>query len=436
MEQAPPDSQTSDADGFSATAADSDAADDSRSTIVRICLIGPKKAGKTKLLSSLVKGALPFHAFNDGPGIVRSIAAPNVTAAPGMGSEFDEFSHQDSNYKALNDESWAEGGNLQQTDPTKPPLPLHFRVTYPGQETVSAKFCVDDAAGSYFVTQLDTESEGFKKQQAEYIKKIEACEAIILVLPGPYEGWDKLAEARHDDLAAMNISRLGAIIGQSGGTKRVIIAISKYERLFYSFGKHAFYNASDREIARAALCEVVNRYDGLRRLNSEWPQSAKDIIYMPISTYGFVRDFGNPNVSPWRTARVDEPRPAGSVAAGMATPLPGVPPTYWHDPNSNDQQFGWEQVGSKSADERRYYWRPFCIQDPFVLASFPAAPKHNLAFTWQELMSDDRPITHTPPEETVGAAAWNSEAVQSRVGEQSMRTAQGAMQWIRSRLAL
>jgi hypothetical protein len=82
--------------------------------------------------------------------------------------------------------------------------------------------------------------------------------------------------------------------------KRISIALNQYERLFTEFGSDAAQIAAVPDVARGVArsrLRDVPFMERMRDLDRAWG-GPYDIKVIPTSAYGFLPDFGNPNINP------------------------------------------------------------------------------------------------------------------------------------------
>jgi hypothetical protein len=135
------------------------------------------------------------------------------------------------------------------------------------------------------------------------------ADAIILVIP--------LVRLEDSGWIA-NVSRLFERLANAPdiALSRVIVAFSQYERLFTRFGPSAFTYACDPAVALYVLrnsLRAAQWMDGLRSLEAGARKVA--VRFTVTSSYGFVKNFQNPNIDPhqtgerrFRRSTVDGPR--------------------------------------------------------------------------------------------------------------------------------
>ena len=342
-------------------------------------------------------GATPVHGFANDSGSIRPIRCDEAPESDPSGDEIDPTA-ENLLYWKLRDRNW-NAGPFRATPTSDDAVIYCFRAREPGRPTSKVEFLVPDSPGAHYVSRESNpgEDHDYDKRRGKEVRWLKDCDAIILVLPAPYRPKQGEINTRYDDEVERNIKQLGEIARESPRLERVIVAISKFERMFFSYGRDAFHNACNSDVARAAMSEAIKRYEMLWEIGNEWPGAKERMLFVPVSSFGFVKEFGNPNVSPW-----------SKVQAGTLVPDHSSDEhEYWRSEDNKDVRFGWEE-GCTETDPQRAYWRPFCVLDPFLLAVFPHIPATDCryAFTWNDVFAQERVQRERMKIVIVSAVPW------------------------------
>jgi hypothetical protein len=364
------------ADGASGEAVAEQPAETVRTAI----LMGPTAAGKSTLLLSLTGTPNAFQGF-DRPG--------TILADDGGNGDYQKFSQA----------NWTVGGTPA-TPEHLPPVTHHFRIVMPPEpappgpvppgwraKPLQVRLDVMDAAGAHSISKPDPNNQVATQKYREYWQRIGKADVAIVVLPAPCLAGDSEWTAEEIDGHAEEIARLGAVIRESPSL-RVIFAINKFERLFYSYGRDAFAAASDRRYALAALRKAVQSKRALMTLLETIPDVADRLIFIPVSFYGFVKEFGHPNIVPWASVQANGMVADPKTSAGRNLQMD----------LRQEKRFGWLDDSSETEQALRKRWRPFCNKDPFLIAAFwELRFKSRFAFTWDDLFPAPIPVAENAP---------------------------------------
>jgi hypothetical protein len=306
-----------------------------------VCMLGPKRSGKTALLQTFIdcveNGG---HGYNTDISI-RSIDKSRFNPETELG-----ILPEDKDYLELKSQFFTVHSR-RQTDAIQD---FFFAVKVGNADTRVLQ--VIDAPGEYGVR----EGHGAQVELAEiplYFDKLRKSDAAVVVVP-------LVADLR---TAAFTGRLKGAIswltgMSEAASVRRIIVAFTQYEKLFVHAGRDAFFVASQREpaleVVRRALSQG-NWADGLETFE----KSGGSVYFAVTSSFGFVKGFGLPNIDPH---------------APLALP------------NSIDEQLFWADQLKVDA-----YWRPFLTADPFICATYDK-PGH-LTFTFGDV---DPPAKETP----------------------------------------
>jgi hypothetical protein len=194
-----------------------------------------------------------------------------------------------------------------------------FELSY-GTDAARTRFdfTVADAAGEHVFpedTQADaTEEQESRESRDAFIDYLVHSEGLVIVLP-----LYRIRRPRFDQLMDRLIDALtpdDTLPGEAPRLRRVIIALSQYERLFVQFGNQAAEIASHPHVARQAAASRLRDVPWMRRLREL--RRRYHIKVIVTSAYGFLPDFGNPNLDPDAepnlpfAIRVDPDNPANS----------------------------------------------------------------------------------------------------------------------------
>lgn len=310
---------------------------------VRVCLIGPSESGKSHLLFALMEGTKNgAHGF---PSSIALRVEPTEERQGPARSASEKMKLILTNRARTKYHSQVSAALVQALTATttdhigKYEFDMSFRPN--GSESRRhLNFMVADAAGGHIFPQglsSDAPSEEKEADSAdvqirdEFIDYLIQSAGLVIVLPfhrieDPrfYRAMDPIIEALTPD---------DTFGGEPPQLKRIVIALSQYERLFVQFGSDAAQIASHPDVARGVAGSRLRDVPwmvGLREL-----QKYYDIRVIPTSAYGFLPDFGNPNLDP--------------------DSEPNRPFIAFQDPTEN----------GNSEHERH----PFLAADPFIFAA-------------------------------------------------------------------
>jgi hypothetical protein len=281
---------------------------------VTICLIGPKKGGKTSLLASL-SDCVAQSAFGYSPRLRPALqriseAEFYAEAAEPKKSEFLNVEHGD--YERLK-RDFAEGGVATDTLDT---YEYHFRLTVNGEAPAEVLergpwlLEIIDSAGEIAVPPDGAEVAILNDVKAKLAAQMLASEAIILVLP-----MVRLEDSGWIGALARLIDRLA--LSPDKKLKRLIVAFSQYERMFVRLGPSAFTYACDPAVALNAVRKSLRAAQWMDRLRALENRRGGGVAvrFTVCSAYGFTKRFQNPNIDPhqpgerrFRRLGIDGPR--------------------------------------------------------------------------------------------------------------------------------
>lgn len=259
---------------------------------LKICLVGPRGAGKSSLVASLTDCVLQ-SAYGYPPQLrpaLQAITRIEFEEACPAASKFEILENLVSDYERLRSEFAGGGAPTANSDVYE----YYFRLTLNAAETKVKARClleIVDASGDLAAPALALKPASFTVKE-RFAAKLLAADAIVFVLP----------LARFSDCAwTADLARLIERLAQSSErkAKRFIVAFSKYESLFTQFGPSAFTYACDPavalHVARKAAC-AAPWLNVLRRL--ETSESDVKSCFTVVSAFGFVKNFQNPNLDP------------------------------------------------------------------------------------------------------------------------------------------
>jgi hypothetical protein len=319
---------------------------------VTACMLGATSSGKTTLIASWVK------CLNDGyhglpPDI--EIVAHNIKE--------DEFEAPDETRHHIFGAGGGPSTKLHESlkKSAGPPAtstdgiyPSFFRIEVGprgadgGGRTVLLK--VIDAAGEHGArtgepawdqrppVQEDQRPPVQKDQrppvQKELDNQIRQSAAIVVAVPfddiDSHDWVDSLEDTLHRACA-------------QPGVQRVVVAFTRYERLFMRFGASAFQFAARDAVARYVLRRTLERAEWLKRLRGFEEEGKRKVRFAVTSAFGFVRGHGNPNINPLESVELERRFLAGDHA----------------DPD---------------------LWRPFLTADPFIFAALDQNTRFTFPF--------------------------------------------------------
>jgi hypothetical protein len=183
-----------------------------------------------------------------------------------------------------------------------------------------------DAAGDLAVPDDGAPAERSGELRDDFAGKLLGAEAIVFVLP-----LVRFEDSGWVGSLARLVERL--TLAPDRKLKRVIVAFSHYERIFVRLGPSAFTYACDPAVALYVLRRALRAapwLDSLRALEAD----GADVRFAPLSAYGFVKTFQNPNIDPHR-----------------------------------DGERRFSREGAAGAGALNEFWRPFLTADPILYAA-------------------------------------------------------------------
>ncbi|MEF3366905.1 hypothetical protein V3H18_10210 [Methylocystis sp. 9N] len=314
-----------------------------------ICLIGPKKGGKSSLLASLVD-CVAQSAFGYSPRLrpaLQPILETEFYAENTEPRKADLLNVEQGDYERLRRE-FAEGGVATDTLDT---YEYRFRLTVNGEAPPAALLRgpwlleIVDSAGEIAVPPDGAEVAILNDVKAKLAGQMLDSDAIVIVLP-----LVRLEDSGWSGTLARLIDRL--TLAQGKKLKRLIVVFSQYERLFARLGPSAFTYACDPAVALHTLRKSLRAAQWLDRLRAlEAPRDGVSVRFTVCSAYGFAKRFQNPNIDP-------------------------------HQPG--ERRF--RRAGLEGARAYGEYWRPFLTAEPIIYAALGL----DSAFTFSYAQLDAR----------------------------------------------
>ncbi|MDJ0449148.1 hypothetical protein [Methylocystis sp. JR02] len=295
-----------------------------------VCLVGPKKGGKSSLLASLVD-CVAQSAFGYSPRLrpaLQPISQAEFAAGPADLRRADFFAAEKGDYERLKQE-FSDGGVATDTLNT---YEYYFRLSVNGEappEIVTRGpwlLEIVDSAGEIAAPPDGAEVAILNDVKAKLARQMLEADALVMVLP----------LVRLDDSAWMGalarlIDRLA--LAREKKIKRLVVVFSQYERLFTRLGPSAFTYACDPAVALHVLRKSLRSAQWLSRLRA-LDAVGVSVRYTVCSAYGFVKRFQNPNMDP-------------------------------HQPG--ERRF--RRAGLEGARVHSEYWRPFLTAEPILYAA-------------------------------------------------------------------
>ncbi|QGM97955.1 hypothetical protein [Methylocystis parvus] len=312
---------------------------------VAICLIGPKKGGKSSLLASLAD-CVAQASFGYSPRLrpaLQPIAEAEFKAEPDQ--RRDLLNVEQGDYDRLK-RDFSEGGVATDTLNT---YEYYFRLSVNGEappEVVTRGpwlLEIIDSAGEIAAPPDGAEVAILNDVKSKLARQMLTSEALVIVLP-----LVRLDDSAWTGTLARLIDRLA--LAREKKLKRVVVVFSQYERLFTRLGPSAFTYACDPAVALHVLRKSLRAAQWLNRLRALEP-SGVAVRYTVCSAYGFVKRFQNPNMDP-------------------------------HQPG--ERRF--RRAGLEGARACSEYWRPFLTAEPILYAALGL----DSAFTFSHAQLDAR----------------------------------------------
>ncbi len=313
---------------------------------LKICLVGPRGAGKSSLLAALGDCVMQ-NAFGYSPQLrptLQPISRIEYDDGAASASRFELLENLVSDYERLRRE-FADGGVA--TAPTDV-FDYYFRLIVNGEAVAENRgkapvlIEIADASGELAAPSPAGKQISFALKE-KFAAKLLNADAIVLVLP----------LVRFEECAwTADIARLLERLAQAGErrAKRFVIAFSQYERLFTQLGPSAFTYACDPAVALHVVRKAAQSapwLDALRRFESAEPNTKTR--FTVVSAFGFCKNFQNPNLDPHQ---------------------------------AEERRF--RRAGGEGAQAFNEFWRPFLVAEPFLFAALDL----DSAFTFSSAQVD------------------------------------------------
>jgi hypothetical protein len=299
---------------------------------VSICLLGPKKGGKSSLLASLVD-CVAQSAYGYSPRLRPSLQPISQAEFAGDSTDprhADFLAVEQGDYERLK-RDFGEGGVATDTLNT---YEYFFRLSVNGEAPpkIMARgpwlLEIVDSAGEIAVPPDGAEVAILNDVKAKLARQALDADALVIVLP-----LVRLEDSAWTGTLARLIDKLA--LARDRKMKRLVVVFSQYERLFTRLGPSAFTYACDPAVALHVLRKSLSAAQWLDRLRAlEQPGSGVAVRYTVASAYGFTKRFQNPNMDP-------------------------------HQPG--ERRF--RRAGVEGARAFGEYWRPFLTAEPILYAA-------------------------------------------------------------------
>lgn len=290
-----------------------------------ICLIGPKKSGKSALLASapdcIVQGA---HGYSpDLQPAMQPIGRGEFDAVAAVAAKLGLLEDSAEEFQKLRRAFAESDAPHEQLFPVE----HFFRLTLNGaQRAGPCLLKIVDASGDIAVTDEAAPTDVTKDAREKFAARLSESQAIVLAPPllrVEESGW------------ALGMARLIERLARAPGDKlkRIVVAFTQYDRLFTRLGPSAFTYACDPAVALYVLRKHLaasNWIAGLRALEA----ANVDVRFTVASSFGFAKKFQCPNVDPHQ---------------------------------KGERRFRRASVsGPRALNE---FWRPFLTADPFIFSA-------------------------------------------------------------------
>jgi hypothetical protein len=321
---------------------------------VAICLVGPKKGGKSSLLASLTD-CVAQSAFGYSPRLrptLQPITRAEFAADSSESRKSDLLTIEQGDYERMK-RDFAEGGVATDTLDT---YEYYFRLSLNGEappEVITRGpwlLEIIDSAGEIAVPPDGAEVAILNDVKTKLARQMLESEALVMVLP-----MVRLEDSAWTGTLARLIDRLA--LAREKKLRRLVVVFSQYERLFIRLGPSAFTYACDPAVALHVLRKSLRSAQWLDRLRALEQGGAVSVRFTVCSAYGFTKRFQNPNMDP-------------------------------HQPG--ERRFRRASLeGSRAYSE---YWRPFLTAEPVLYGALGL----DSAFTFSYAQLDARPEEISP----------------------------------------
>jgi hypothetical protein len=307
-----------------------------------ICLVGPRKSGKSAMLAAATDCIIQnAHGYSpDLRPAMQSITRAAFHGFDSASAKLDVFEGLADDYQKLRRE-FAEGG--APTDARS--YEYFFRLTLNGEAPrairARAPYLVRiiDAAGDIAIPDEAEPADPLREIREDFAAKLLGAEAIVFVLP----------LVRLEDSAwVANLARLVERLTAAPERRlaRAIVAFSQYERLFVRLGPSAFTYACDPAIALHVLRKTLRSAPWIDSLRTLEAHAKVDIRFTVMSAHGFTKTFQNPNI----------------------------------DPHAEGER-RFRRAGVSGVRALQEFWRPFLTVDPILYAALDLASPFMFSYT-------------------------------------------------------
>ena len=261
---------------------------------IKVSLVGPSQSGKTIILPTIIKALENgCYGYRHDMAMKLKVVEDETDGASGIdrlmkrlefGSEFDRLENEAATLPAG-------------TQPDKQ-IPYVFELNYlargkkPGE---ICQFAVEDIAGEHvFPPRLLEEGEEYADSQSRraILERFTESTGVVILVSFPM--------LRESFFRKTLFTLLEHLTKHAKALERVVIAVNHYDLLFMNFSNNALLYAGDPLVAEG----ILRRHMGARSryaklLDYDKARGGKfDIRLVPTSSFGFLPDFGCPNINP------------------------------------------------------------------------------------------------------------------------------------------
>ncbi|MCC3244942.1 hypothetical protein LG047_06340 [Methylocystis sp. WRRC1] len=323
---------------------------------VAICLVGPKKGGKTSLLASLTD-CVAQSAFGYSPRLrptLQPITQAEFRAETVESRKADFLTIEQGDYERLK-RDFADGGVATDTLDT---YEYYFRLSVNGEAPPAVVtrgpwlLEIVDSAGEIAVPPDGAEVAILNDVKAKLAGQMLMSEAIVMVLP-----MVRLEDSAWTGTLARLIDRLA--LAQDRKLRRLVVVFSQYERLFTRLGPSAFTYACDPDVALHVLRKTLRAAQWMDRLRAlEAPRGNVSVRFTICSAYGFTKRFQNPNIDPHQLG---------------------------------ERRF--RRAGLEGARAYAEYWRPFLTAEPILYAALGLDSAFTFSYEQLDALAEENSLT-------------------------------------------
>jgi hypothetical protein len=320
-----------------------------------ICLLGPKRCGKSSLLRTL-RQCLLQDAHGYEPDYITSFTLKEITRDEFRGgrqdpddtilTRFVQGDYSDQETVFFERENGTEESDLPGDGPRQHYFSLEWTAGQGGDAAASG-ICllqIVDAAGELSTPRGPT-PEDWERHRVELENALRVAHGVILVVPP--------ADGRSERWATYMIEALERLLKRpSPDLRNLAVVFSQYDRLFSRCGRHAVGIAVRPHAALYAIRREFASRVWLRSLTRLMRRAHNtELRFTVASALGFTKVFGNANVDP----NAEHVSPLADVATGHVAQTVASP----------EQQFRFRVNGT---DAMQLWW-PFLSADPFIFAA-------------------------------------------------------------------